>query len=101
VFERGNNIRCLVFEEKDRNIHVCPWHMGHWLLLLRNACGAQYLNRLIWQRDDFESNGKDRVRMAYGGHHNVMGGIKITDDYEGCLYAMVMIEGMEHDQVCC
>jgi hypothetical protein len=30
--------------------------------------------------------------MAYGGHRNVMGGIKITDDYEGCFYAMVMIE---------
>jgi hypothetical protein len=38
--------------------------------------------------------------MAYGGHRNVMGGIKITDDYEGCLYVMVMIEGMEHNQVC-
>jgi hypothetical protein len=68
--------------------------MGHWILLLRNARGARYLNRLIWQRDDFESNGKDGVGMAYGGHRNVMGGIKITVDYEGCLYAMVMVEGV-------
>jgi hypothetical protein len=68
--------------------------MGHWLLLLRNARASRYLNRLIWQRDDFESNRKDWIGMAYRGHRGVRGGIKIRNDYEGCFYAMVMIEGM-------
>jgi hypothetical protein len=70
--------------------------MGHWLLLLRDDRASRYLNRLIWQRDDFESNRKDGIGMAYGGYRgeSLRSGIKIKNDYEGCFYAMVMIEGV-------
>jgi hypothetical protein len=68
---RENDIESFEFERKDMNAHVCPWHMGHQLLLLSDARAARYLRRLVWRRDDFESNGKGGVGMAYGGHRGV------------------------------
>jgi hypothetical protein len=75
---------------KISDIHV-PDNAGR-QLLLANARAAQYLRRVVLQRDDFEPNGKDGVGMAHRVHQGVWAGIRITNGCEDYLYAMAMIE---------
>jgi hypothetical protein len=73
----------LNIREGYKDMRVSPWHMGR-QLLLKDARVAQYLHRLVWQRNNFEPSGKGGVGMAHRGYRGVWGGIKIKLGYEEC-----------------